>query len=345
MGKGDRANSALSPFGKFRSPSPLTLVSRTAMCTSTLMELFSCCFPRKRSRPNQPDEQTYLIPTEPQPESLDDEITRRQRALQGRLTEIVRAKEGKMVNLHVRLPFNLHNRTTSSLSGRLDPSSSRSASDSLLASPVPTSPRYPITYAVNHHQYHYTSPLGYVDEHHSSASRSSSRLTPQPDQQGHDHDGEGEDEPTDGLNPEDDRFPILNLRLVNPNPAFGIGTINRPLLMRGRSPLKLTTTLEPTSETASSSKIVGEQSGALPQPPPPPPQSPKSDVTEYMTLGKEESAEGEDVMSPSSTVGPSAAGVPKTPTDAEQLIVSISPASTNSFKIHETSPLVIDWGS
>ncbi|KAJ3558664.1 hypothetical protein NP233_g11463 [Leucocoprinus birnbaumii] len=309
------------------------------MCTSTLMDLFSCCFPRKRTVPNQPNERTFLIPTEPHPESLDDEITRRQRALQDRLTEIVRAKEGKMVNLHVRLPFNLHNRTNSSLSGRLDPSSSRSASDSLL-SPTPTSPRYPISYAVNHHQYHYSSPLGFVDERNSSASRSSSRLTPQPDR----HDGEGEGDnggSSEGhAHPEDDRLPILNLRLVNPNPAFGIGSNNRPLLTRGRSPLKYATTLEAPAEAASASKDVeGQSSTVLPQqPPPPPPQSPRSTGTDSLR------EEGEDMKSPSSTVGPSAAGVPKTPTDVEPFVMSISPASTGSFKIHETSPLVIDWG-
>jgi hypothetical protein len=97
---------------------------------------------------------------------------------------------------------------------------------------------------------------------------------------------------------------------VNPIPAFGVGANNKPLLTRGRSPLKYATTVEAESPL---------KTGIQPTfpPPPPPPQSPKSDVTEPPGLAHEPGgdkleSDGEDVKSPSSTVGPSAA-VPKTP--------------------------------
>ncbi|KAF9445695.1 hypothetical protein P691DRAFT_805278 [Macrolepiota fuliginosa MF-IS2] len=267
-----------------------------------------CCLPKKRSR-THPDERTYLIPTEPQQPNVDDETTRRQRALQDRLTRIVRAKEGKMVNLHARLPFNLHNR---SLSARLDPSSSRSASDSLLVSP--TSPRYPISYAVPHTNF-YTSPLGLGDSRRSSASRSSSvAFAVDVAHHGDDDIEEGEDdhEGNEGDDVDDDRTPILNLRLVIPaGPVLP--------LSRGRSPLK------------STNEEDAEDTGTAPQTIPPP--LPKPDLLEA------------GVTSPSSTVMP----VITTPRDAPEVehlgqpTVSISPASTISFRIQETTPLILDW--
>jgi hypothetical protein len=214
-----------------------------------------------------------------------------------------------MVNLHLRLPFNLHNRTNSSPSDRLDPSSSRSASDSLLASPTPTSPRYPISYAIHHHQYHYTSPLGLVDERHSSASRSSSRATPSgkfPHDNDQEHNTEeGEGEGSEGGITGYDRTPVLNLRLVNPNSGFN----NKPLLSRGRSPLKYATTLE--------TEQVPSQVAPPPTLPPPPPQSPSSDVTEpsitsQEQVGNRSGRDAEDIKSPTSTVGPSIP-IPQTP--------------------------------
>lgn len=196
-----------------------------------------------------------------------------------------------MVNLHARLPFNLHNRN---LSAHLDPSSSRSASDSLLASP--TSPRYPISYAIHPTSNFYSSPLA-DDSGHSSVSRSSSVATPQG---GHCYEGEGDDS-LDGEG--EDRTPILNLRLVNPGYGIGLG---RPPLTRGRSPLKFTNGEAPSEglgmggggtegeggeEPASGGLQVGPQVI--------PPTAPKKDSTE-------------DVTSPTSTVMPVTI-TPKTP--------------------------------
>lgn len=189
-----------------------------------------------------------------------------------------------MVNLHVNLPFNLHNRTNSSLSARLDPSSSRSVSDSLLALPTPTSPRYPISYVINNQQCHHMPPLGLVDEQNLSASRSSSRFDLHHDRS--DHDGDA-----------DEHLPILNLRLVNPGLTFGIGMSNRPALNRGRSPLKYTTTLE-VQDTSTN----GEPSN-LSLPSPPLPSSSKSVTPEL--LSKNQEMNHQDTKMPLGTIGPS----------------------------------------
>ncbi|KAF9227167.1 hypothetical protein BS17DRAFT_450300 [Gyrodon lividus] len=72
--------------------------------------LFSCCGFRQRSHetPTVPHEHTRLIPaTEdtptPQPRVIDHQ------RLKDRLGTVVRSKEGKMVNVNVQFPFNLHN--------------------------------------------------------------------------------------------------------------------------------------------------------------------------------------------------------------------------------------------
>jgi len=215
-----------------------------------------------------------------------------------------------MVNLHVRLPFNLHNRTNSSLSARLDPSSSRSISDSLLALPTPTSPRYPISYVITQQQCHCTPSPGFVDERTSSASRSSSRFDPQHDRSDHDGDADG-----------DGRLPILNLRLVNPGPTFGVGTSNRLSLNRGRSPLKYATTLE-VQDTSKN----GEPSTIL-SPPSLPPPIPKSDITGLPTQNQE--MDRQDMRSPLNTIGPS---MPKT-----------SVWCPNRFPLHLSDLSFSDW--
>lgn len=195
-----------------------------------------------------------------------------------------------MVNLHARLPFNLHNRN---LSATLDPSSSRSASDSLLVSP--TSPRYPITYAVSQTHF-YSSPL--ADSRHPSASRSSSVAT-DPEGTGHrdardgDEDGEGGGGDTDvdaeRNDANNDRTPILNLRLVNPG-----GVRNRlALATRGRSPLKYSNggPQGQVGEAAQTVTGVGAGTATATGPQSIPSPSPKSDLLESVT-------------SPSSTVVP-----------------------------------------
>ncbi len=184
-----------------------------------------------------------------------------------------------MVNLHSRLPFNLHNRNLSGSTGTgLDPSSSRSASDSLIASP--NSPRYPITYAIAQPHF-YSSPL--VDSRHASGSRSESVMS---DGSGGDRDedmlqgrGEGEGDEEHLI---EDRVPILNLRLVNPAPSAASN--GRPVLTRGRSATKHVQVEE---------EQGGKGAGLKPQNILPP----------LLKLGSEE------VVSPTSTVTP----IPTTP--------------------------------
>lgn len=199
-----------------------------------------------------------------------------------------------MVNLHVKLPFNLYNRTNSSLSARLDPSSSRSVSDSLLALPTPTSSRYPISYTINNQQCHCMPPLGLVDEQNSSVSRSSSHFDPKHDRNDHDGDADA-----------DEHFPILNLRLVNPGLTFGIGTSNRPALNRGRSPLKYATTLE-VQDTSTN----GEPSNMLSPPSPLLPSSPKFGT--IVLLSQNQEMDNQDAKSPLDTIVPGAR-MPKPP--------------------------------
>lgn len=71
-----------------------------------------------------PNEESPLIPPDlDNPSYIDEPFNKK---LQERLSTVVRAKEGKMVNLGSQIPFNLHNRTLVS-----DRTVSRSASGSL----------------------------------------------------------------------------------------------------------------------------------------------------------------------------------------------------------------------
>ncbi|CAA7263014.1 unnamed protein product [Cyclocybe aegerita] len=94
--------------------------------------IFGCCLSRKRSQilNVQPDERTHLIPAlnEPVGSSLPSVYVVDHERMKERLSTIVRSKEGKMVNVAARLPFNLHNRNLSVT--LLDPSYSNTASRS-----------------------------------------------------------------------------------------------------------------------------------------------------------------------------------------------------------------------
>ncbi|TFK33257.1 hypothetical protein BDQ12DRAFT_727892 [Crucibulum laeve] len=68
-----------------------------------------CCFKNEENHPEIQNETTPLIPETIEPtHSGTAHID--QRKLQERLGMIVRAKEGKMVNVGSQIPFNLHNR-------------------------------------------------------------------------------------------------------------------------------------------------------------------------------------------------------------------------------------------
>jgi len=81
---------------------------------------FSCCLRTRSHSKVGPHERTPLIPdTEQSPISAQPQVDNQK--MKERLSNIVRSKEGKMVNVNVQIPFNLHNQN---LGQRFDPSSS-----------------------------------------------------------------------------------------------------------------------------------------------------------------------------------------------------------------------------
>ncbi|KAF8896621.1 hypothetical protein BD779DRAFT_599171 [Infundibulicybe gibba] len=94
-------------------------------------QLFSCCIrkhPRLHPNLDVPDEQSRLIiaATElPSPISSSNDSLTNDQKLRDRFDTIVRAKEGKMVNVAAQIPFNLHNKPLLGVSSR---STSMSAS-------------------------------------------------------------------------------------------------------------------------------------------------------------------------------------------------------------------------
>ncbi|KAF8627947.1 hypothetical protein AX17_006100 [Amanita inopinata Kibby_2008] len=75
---------------------------------------YLCCFkcpPQQSQQDEEPtvDETTHLIPQAPDYDLYEASLMN-QRRLDERLGSIVRAKEGKMVNIASQIPFNLHNR-------------------------------------------------------------------------------------------------------------------------------------------------------------------------------------------------------------------------------------------
>ncbi|KAL1671915.1 hypothetical protein EV122DRAFT_272071 [Schizophyllum commune] len=98
---------------------------------SFLRAALSCCLgkrPRDVRDDVIPNEESRLIPPvtdEPSGSSLPNVSTVDQQKIRDKLGVIVRAKEGRMVNVHAAIPFNLHNQARPN-----DPSGSRSASGS-----------------------------------------------------------------------------------------------------------------------------------------------------------------------------------------------------------------------
>lgn len=102
-----------STIGKNQT-SPLTRRRRHFyMALVALKRIFCCCIVDDGNDVNQVDESTHLIPSQEEPNvSYSDallQLQADQRKLRERLGLIVRAKEGKMVNVGSQLPFNLHN--------------------------------------------------------------------------------------------------------------------------------------------------------------------------------------------------------------------------------------------
>ncbi|KAF8196420.1 hypothetical protein BJ912DRAFT_1040048 [Pholiota molesta] len=108
-----------------------------------MLSLFSCCCHRRQPSSddvNTPDERSHLIPATSEdlisptslglPRTYVDDNQR----MKERMSDIVRAKEGKMVNVNARLPFNLHNQPSGSGSGSTHAAHPSSASSLSLSS-------------------------------------------------------------------------------------------------------------------------------------------------------------------------------------------------------------------
>ncbi|KAF6751022.1 hypothetical protein DFP72DRAFT_1048103 [Ephemerocybe angulata] len=101
--------------------------------------------------PGLPDETTLLIPPSIEPSiSYTDVAYLHQQRMQQRLGTIVRAKEGKMVNINSQIPFNLHNQPlpsdhtiSRSNSGSLSYSSHQNPHSNPHSAYTPTNPSHP----------------------------------------------------------------------------------------------------------------------------------------------------------------------------------------------------------
>lgn len=183
---------------------------------------------RKSSIPSVIDEESRLIPdTAEPPPVLQNIVVVDHDKMKERLNEIVRSKEGKMVNVNSQLPFNLHNRVLSNL----DPSSSRSASLSTSPSHTKQNGRAPPTtshpsnaHRPSHHHLH--THLVYSTPVHSkppSPARHPSPTSSRPPSPSPAHPAEGEQaEDMEVFT----RNPILNVRLVKgvvaTDPTLGV---------------------------------------------------------------------------------------------------------------------------
>lgn len=95
--------------------------------SSVFRQFLSCCF-RTRSQSHErqqggPDERTHLIPPTNEVPPVRTYVLD-QHKMKERLGTIVRAQEGKMVNVNAQLPFNLHSQSLHAL----DPGAERSRS-------------------------------------------------------------------------------------------------------------------------------------------------------------------------------------------------------------------------
>ncbi|KZT30793.1 hypothetical protein NEOLEDRAFT_1186977 [Neolentinus lepideus HHB14362 ss-1] len=81
--------------------------------SSFLSAVLGCCLRAKSTSPERPDETTHLIPAARDvdvPPQRPHVVVVDPQKMKERLQTIVRSKEGKMVNVHLSAPFNVHNR-------------------------------------------------------------------------------------------------------------------------------------------------------------------------------------------------------------------------------------------
>ncbi|KAL4253324.1 hypothetical protein ABKN59_005144 [Abortiporus biennis] len=181
---------------------------------SLFRQIFCCCIRSSSPGPHEPDETTNLIRPEDSVPQTPSYVVDTQK-MKERLGTIVRAKEGKMVNVNAPLPFNLHNK---SLYAQLEESSSRSerslsvenngVSDTVGRARLPS----------------YSPTRGGRDLSPSlQTSRSTTSL----------HPGDASYLPPEADPDNGNRGPILNVRLVNVGGSGSSGRVGRSIT-RGR---------------------------------------------------------------------------------------------------------------
>ncbi|KAF8883082.1 hypothetical protein CPB84DRAFT_194434 [Gymnopilus junonius] len=238
-----------------------------------LTNILACCFRGGRRRAatitdiETPNERSHLIPAvtnidEYISPSPADTLASSQQKLKERLSSIVRSKEGKMVNVNSRLPFNLHNQKHSV---SIDPSNSQSSSSrsvststthhrpshTLSPSPLSVTPIQGPIHA------HVGAPLIPSLHHHTSSSSSLSALVQLPPEDEHSRSSSIVSRNTSSLHDPDSseryiRTPILNLRLVNSRRTVPIGASSPSgshALRRGRTKKKAGEVASPSSSS------------------------------------------------------------------------------------------------
>jgi hypothetical protein len=157
---------------------------------------------------------SHLIPAiaEPTSASMEEGFVIDHRRLKERMSSIVRSKEGKMVNINARLPFNLHNKK---LSATIDASSSGSRSRSSHRPSLNSSPLSPPLRSHEHIQGYVVAPLDHISHLDSTPGSRENSV----------HESEVSST----------RTPILNVRLVKNLPAGLAARRGRPRRKGGES--------------------------------------------------------------------------------------------------------------
>ncbi|KAF9034107.1 hypothetical protein BJ165DRAFT_1534302 [Panaeolus papilionaceus] len=175
-------------------------------CMASFLESILCCCGVRKQRHDRYDETSHLIPHDQEPETTGEVYVDHQK-LQERFGHIVRAKEGKMVNVASHIPFNLHNQVIPAESSRNSGSRSTSASHD----PDSYHPHHrPHTNQRNYNSFNYA-----PDSPYSADGSSSHQQLLDPDRADMYHQGKRRSPSPSTTTTEQPRpTPILNIRLV-----------------------------------------------------------------------------------------------------------------------------------
>ncbi|EMD33838.1 hypothetical protein CERSUDRAFT_117903 [Gelatoporia subvermispora B] len=177
--------------------------------------LFFCCIRTRNELTEQPNERTHLLPPPEDIPPARSYIADPQK-MKERMGTIVRAKEGRMVNVNAPLPFNIHNKSQHRLDGRSDRSLSTRRDPSYPGASTsraqPGSPTVPVfQHASSARMPSYSrsrDPSPSIQTSHSTSSLhpgDASYLPPEVDPEG------------------GPRGPLFNVRIVRGAGGFGIG--------------------------------------------------------------------------------------------------------------------------